>query len=297
MTARAAQCTNNANANANANATSGGGASGGGASRGSMHTAVAAPARRVEGEPQQQCRCRFVSPCRLGTLCSAPKPHGLCDAYRRVDFAAELPDVARDTRWVAPDDYFALAMRHRFCVAAPGDYWSTTKLSDAMAAGGAGGCVPLIVLPRSREAEAAAALPYASTVDYCRVAYLVTYHGPDADGRSRRGVRGLSEEEGVEAGGAARGARALFGAAAQAPLATAARFTVGNRTRPVTTPSSAVEWMLRRRAASRESRVTSYALRPRPRRMGRRGRRLCAARGSRHAPCRWGVSPRLTSCT
>ena len=68
-------------------------------------------------------------------------------------------------------------MRHRFCVAAPGDYWSTTKLSDAMAAGGAGGCVPLIVLPRPREADAAAALPYAATLDYCTVAYLVTSRG------------------------------------------------------------------------------------------------------------------------
>ena len=86
--------------------------------------------------------------------------------------------MARDTRLLSPSEYFAEAMEHRFCVAAPGDYWSVTKLSDAIAAGGAGGCIPLIVLPRQREAAAVTALPYTDTIDYCSFAYLVTSRAP-----------------------------------------------------------------------------------------------------------------------
>ena len=85
--------------------------------------------------------------------------------------------MARDTRLLSPNEYFAEAMKSRFCVAAPGDYWSVTKLTDAIAAGGAGGCIPLIVLPRQRDAAAAAALPYADTLDYCSFAFILTNEG------------------------------------------------------------------------------------------------------------------------
>ena len=73
-------------------------------------------------------------------LWRTPRPHGTCDAYRRVNFSDERADIACDTRWLPRAEYRAHALRHRFCVAAPGDYWSTTKLADAIAAGGAGGC-------------------------------------------------------------------------------------------------------------------------------------------------------------
>ena len=134
-------------------------------------------ARAVQCAAAQPCTCRFVEKCRLGAFCSAPKPHGICDAYKKVNFTDELQDVARDTRLLSPNEYFAEAMKSRFCVAAPGDYWSVTKLTDAIAAGGAGGCIPLIVLPRQREAAAAAALPYADTLDYCSFAFILTNEG------------------------------------------------------------------------------------------------------------------------
>ena len=105
MAARDRQC----NATTSAGSSSGGtysSGSSGSSSHGSSSSAARGPRHRIAAAPtaprgsprEEQCRCRFVSPCRLGSLCSAPKPHGLCDAYRQVDFAAELPDVARDTR-------------------------------------------------------------------------------------------------------------------------------------------------------------------------------------------------------
>ena len=39
-------------------------------------------------------------------------------------------------------------MQHRFCAVAPGDTWSTKKIAEVVAIGGAGGCIPLIVVPR-----------------------------------------------------------------------------------------------------------------------------------------------------
>ena len=154
-------------------------------------------ARAVQCAAVQPCTCRFVDKCRLGAFCSAPKPHGICDAYKRVNFTNELRDVVRDTRLLSPSGYFAEAMKHRFCVAAPGDYWSVTKLTDAIAAGGAGGCIPLIVLPRQREAAAAAALPYADTLDYCSFAFLITNEG--ASTGMRRVLERLRATTAVEA--------------------------------------------------------------------------------------------------
>lgn len=43
-------------------------------------------ARAVQCAAAQPCTCRFVDKCRLGAFCSAPKPHGICDAYKRVNF-------------------------------------------------------------------------------------------------------------------------------------------------------------------------------------------------------------------
>eukprot|EP00966_Prymnesium_polylepis_P111392 2576318-Prymnesium_polylepis.1 len=94
--------------------------------------------------------------------------------------------MARDTRRLPHAEYLALAMSHRFCLVAPGDYPSTHKITEAMALGGAGGCIPVFVLPvdtrRARalrkgekiESAVARNLPFTRWLDYCDVAYLVT---------------------------------------------------------------------------------------------------------------------------
>ena len=66
------------------------------------------------------------------------------------------------------------AMSHRFCVVSPGDTFGTRKITETLALGGAGGCVPLIFVPGSGSpAELGAMLPYTRWLDYCRVAYLI----------------------------------------------------------------------------------------------------------------------------
>lgn len=104
-----------------------------------------------------------------------------CAAYRDVNFSDELADMRRDTRRLSHAQYLALAMRHRFCLVAPGDFVSTHKASEAMAIGGVGGCVPVFVLPSiphsdmTRTVDVANYLPYAHTwLDYCDSAYFVS---------------------------------------------------------------------------------------------------------------------------
>ena len=69
--------------------------------------------------------------------------------YLNVNFTAELPDMERDTRTLAKPEYFRLALDHRFCLAAPGDFMSTPKITEFVAVAAAGGCLPVIVLPDS----------------------------------------------------------------------------------------------------------------------------------------------------
>ena len=55
--------------------------------------------------------------------------------------------MVRDTRSLPHAEYLRLAMGHRFCLVAPGDYPSTHKVAEAMALGGSGGCIPVFVVP------------------------------------------------------------------------------------------------------------------------------------------------------
>ena len=68
-------------------------------------------------------------------------------------------------------------MQHRFCLVAPGDYPSTHKVSEALVLGGAGGCIPVFVVPGRRRdgigKRIARWLPYSRWLDYCTVGYLV----------------------------------------------------------------------------------------------------------------------------
>ena len=46
------------------------------------------------------------------------------------------------------------AMAHRFCLVAPGDTASTKKISETVALGGAGGCIPVLVVPKPAKLRA-----------------------------------------------------------------------------------------------------------------------------------------------
>ena len=87
--------------------------------------------------------------------------------------------MLRDTRRVPHAEYVSLAMSHRFCLVAPGDFVSTHKITEAMAIGGAGGCIPVFVittnapLPINTARDVATLLPYTRWLDYCTVGYFV----------------------------------------------------------------------------------------------------------------------------
>ena len=63
-------------------------------------------------------------------------------------------------------------MQHRFFLVAPGDFVTTPKLAEAVAMGGAGGPIPVLVLPGG--ARDARAFPYSSWIDYCEAAFVVS---------------------------------------------------------------------------------------------------------------------------
>ena len=92
-----------------------------------------------------------------------------------TDYTQELEGMQRDTRRLPHSQYLREAMRHRFCLVAPGDFVSTHKVSEAIALGGAGGCIPLLVLPSNRRGGVRVVqyLPYSRWLDYCTIAFFV----------------------------------------------------------------------------------------------------------------------------
>jgi len=92
-----------------------------------------------------------------------------CKSHKDVDFASELPDMAAAARKLPQHEYYQLAMGHRFCLSAPGDFVSTPKITEFVALGAAGGCLPVLVI----RGEAHNTLPYMRWLDWCRVGYLV----------------------------------------------------------------------------------------------------------------------------
>ena len=146
-----------------------------------------------------------------------------CSKYDRVDFASEQADMARDTRRLPHAEYLTLAMSHRFCLVAPGDYPSTHKITEAMALGGAGGCIPVFVLPvdttrssalrKGEKLKSAVArnLPYTRWLDYCDVAYLVTERAAASDFSSAIAkLRAIPEAEAASKLAALRAVRDAF---------------------------------------------------------------------------------------
>lgn len=95
-----------------------------------------------------------------------------CKPYRGVNWDAELPEIRKAGGGMAKGRYLATAMAHRFFLVAPGDFVTTPKLAEAFAMGGAGGPIPVLVLPG--RATDASGLPYSSWLDYCEAAYVVS---------------------------------------------------------------------------------------------------------------------------
>jgi hypothetical protein len=79
--------------------------------------------------------------------------------------------MRRDTRRLSHHDYITTAMAHRFCLVVPGDFASTHKVTEAMAMGGAGGCIPVFVFDAGGnrvhgDNHVANVLPYTRWLDY-----------------------------------------------------------------------------------------------------------------------------------
>ena len=101
-----------------------------------------------------------------------------CRHYGGVNFGDELADMAASAVNLPPAHYFAHAMGHRFCMAAPGDFVSTPKITEYVAMGAAGGCLPVMVLA----GKPAHTLPYTRWLDWCSIAYIIS------DATARRGM-------------------------------------------------------------------------------------------------------------
>ena len=95
-----------------------------------------------------------------------------CKFYEGIEWSSVVPAIRRDSRTLQREDYLRLAHQHRFCLAAPGDFISTPKISEFIAIGAAGGCIPVFIVPDSDEGPSLM-LPFADTLDYCSFAFLV----------------------------------------------------------------------------------------------------------------------------
>ena len=130
---------------------------------------------RLQTEWQSFCReaCNFSAPYNCSK--SANDLHMLCKVGRYgalVDWSAERDDIVRDTRRMTRTEYLDNALRHRFCLVAPGDYVSTPKLPETINVGAAGGCLPVFVVDERDGGRSM--LPYARWLDYCSIGYVVS---------------------------------------------------------------------------------------------------------------------------
>lgn len=111
-------------------------------------------------------------------LSSARNARGLwkrCQAYKKVNYSLVMPDIRRDSaRRLSSHEYLGEAMSHRFCVVARGDFQATPKITEMVAIGGVGGCLPLFVFTRPLKQEISSSYPYASWLDYCEIGYFVS---------------------------------------------------------------------------------------------------------------------------
>ena len=103
-------------------------------------------------------------------------------------------------------EYLRQAMRHRFCIVAPGDYASTAKITEGILIAAAGGCLPLLVVDSSN--FAAMPFPFADRVNYCSVAFIV--HRAEAERRMPDVLRRLSAVDASERARRQRNAEQLL---------------------------------------------------------------------------------------
>lgn len=99
-----------------------------------------------------------------------------CKPYRQLDFEAEAAAIRRSSASSLPRElYLNHSLQHRFCLVAMGDQEGTPKLTEIVAVAGAGGCIPLIVLPYDGSpTHIARILPYSRWLDWCDVSWLVS---------------------------------------------------------------------------------------------------------------------------
>ena len=102
----------------------------------------------------------------------------MCRSYQGINWKDELPDMAKSAVNLGPAQYFQNAMGHKFCLAAPGDFVSTPKITEFVAMGAYGGCLPVLVLA----GKPSHTLPYTRWLDWCSLAYLIS------DGTARKGM-------------------------------------------------------------------------------------------------------------
>jgi hypothetical protein len=128
-----------------------------------------------------------------------------CHHYRRVDFSA-AEHMRRDSAVrLSRTDYLRMAVQHRFCLVAMGDQDGTPKITEMVAIGGAGGCVPVIVLPRDGSpTEVSRVLPHSSWLDYCRIAWLVPARSATRNGGMARVLDQLGRVTAEEAASRSR---------------------------------------------------------------------------------------------
>ena len=158
-----------------------------------------------------------------------------CNKYLGVNFTAELGDMRRDTRRLSHAAYLRQAMTSKFCLIAPGDWPSTHKVTEALALGGAGGCLPVFVVPgKTRKAVAPSLgtmLPYTRWLDYCSVSYLISEHAARTDlGPALRRLAAVTAAEAAAKAAALRAVHAAFtfraGSSVGAP--SAAEYVLGD---------------------------------------------------------------------
>ena len=78
---------------------------------------------------------------------AADKLRQKCHQYNGTRIALEAADMSRDVaRSGGRNQFLATAAGHRFCLIAQGDPGNTAKVTETIALGGSGGCIPLYVL-------------------------------------------------------------------------------------------------------------------------------------------------------
>lgn len=107
-----------------------------------------------------------------------------CKSYNATQIAIEKQHILRDTRRGIKDreSFLNLAGNHKYCLVAEGDPGNSAKITETVALGGAGGCIPVYVLSTVKKHRAPKSsdfvrdFPYLVWLDYCQIAYFVTHY-------------------------------------------------------------------------------------------------------------------------